>query len=115
MLFRSKGRKWEDALDDQIHNPGRLNPRVGQARMIYETSDFRSGGGKGWAWEGLLNTAAIAILVCGIVGVFAGESALVSPCENEAQFPYSVSCSTTGDQSDLRQYHIVQFVLLRRH
>ncbi|KAL8276891.1 hypothetical protein RQP46_010719 [Phenoliferia psychrophenolica] len=68
---------WLDEADDALHNPGKLGPRVGRAGYIYETSAFRSGGGTGWAFAGVMNVLCLVCLVVGIIGVFAGRECLI--------------------------------------
>lgn len=63
--------KWDPEEDDFLHEYPGKNPRVGAARMIQETSAFR--GPVHWGMRGVGNMFALALLVCGIVGVFLGE------------------------------------------
>ncbi|KAK4703818.1 beta-glucan synthesis-associated protein KRE6, partial [Phenoliferia sp. Uapishka_3] len=74
-LYSFEKGKWPEEDDDAIHNPGKLAPRVGRARLITELDAFRYGHGRGWAWAGFFNVAAVALLIVGIVGVFGGQSA----------------------------------------
>ncbi|BGP42589.1 hypothetical protein JCM10449v2_006601 [Rhodotorula kratochvilovae] len=54
---------------DALHDPGPKAPRVGRARMISETREFRSGS---VGWLGVLNVAVVLALGLGLVGLFAG-------------------------------------------
>lgn len=79
-----------DEDDDFLHDAGKPAPRVGRAFYIQETSEFRTGGGRGWAWSGLFNALVVVGLAMGIIGVFAG----VRPCSRSRP-----SCSHSLFQS----------------
>ncbi|KAI5478155.1 glycoside hydrolase family 16 protein [Pseudohyphozyma bogoriensis] len=75
-IYSIEKEKWEPEDDDDFHDAGKAMPRVGPSRMIQETKDRSF-----WSWRGILNVAAVVLLLAAVVGVFAGypvASALTS-------------------------------------
>ncbi|KAL8277275.1 hypothetical protein RQP46_010344 [Phenoliferia psychrophenolica] len=100
-LYKFEKSRWEDEADDRMHDAGRPNPRVGKARMIYETHNFRTGGGSGWGWAGVFDSAAVVLLVLGIVGVFADAPNISSRGVIDPDTPSSAYTKVGIDDSEL--------------
>lgn len=60
--------------DDALHDPGEKMQTYGPERRLIEPKDYRkrTGGCCGISWLGLLNLAAVAILMAAIIMLFAG-------------------------------------------